>query len=408
MNWKKTLLICLLILVAGGAVTILIFSTEPTAARSGATQETAMLVEVTEVETGSFSPAIVATGTVIPSQDITLSPRVSGQVIERSSNFTPGGFVREGETLLQIDPSDYRNALQQRRGELQQALSDLSIEMGQQEFAQKEYQDYQSIRDTLSEANKALILRQPQLEAVRSQVEAARAAVKQAELDLQRTTIQAPFDAHILSRNVNVGSQVGPGDSLGRLVGLDSYWVEASVPQSKIRWLTFPNDGETGSEVRIRNRTAWEDGEYRTGQLFRLVGALENQTRMARVLINVPDPMAYDEQNSGKPTLMVGSFVEATIGGSELENVTRINRDYIRSNQTVWVMQDQELQIRDVNIIVSDQEYAYIREGLDKNDQVVTTNLATVVEGAPLRLEGSENTSTPDPDASDQTGSEEN
>ncbi len=47
-----------------------------------------MLVEVTDVETGNFRPSIIATGTVIPSQDITLSPRMSGQVIERSSNFT--------------------------------------------------------------------------------------------------------------------------------------------------------------------------------------------------------------------------------------------------------------------------------------------------------------------------------
>lgn len=96
-----------------------------------------MLVEVTGVEQGNFRPSVVAMGNVIPSQDITLSPRVSGQVVERSANFTPGGYVEQGEVLLRIDPTDYQNALQQRRSELQQALSDLSIEMGQQEFAQK-------------------------------------------------------------------------------------------------------------------------------------------------------------------------------------------------------------------------------------------------------------------------------
>lgn len=392
MNWKKTLLICLLILLAGGAVTVLIFSSEPTAARSGATQETAMLVEVTRPETGNFRPSITAMGTVVPSQDITLSPRVSGQVIERSPNFTPGGYVQEGDTLLQVDPSDYRNALQQRRSELQQALSDLSIEMGQQEFAQKEFQDYQSIRDTLSEENKALILRQPQLEAVRARVESARSAVEQAELDLERTTVLAPFDAHILNRNVNLGSQVGPGDSLGRLVGLDTYWIEATVSQSKLRWMTFPQDGQSGSEVRIRNRTAWSEDSFRTGRLFRLVGALENQTRMARVLISVPDPLAYSSKNHDKPALMIGSFVEAAIKGSELENVIRLNRDYIRSNETVWVMENQKLQIYNVNILFSDEQYAYINEGLDVDDRVVTTNLATVVEGAPLRLEGAKDT----------------
>lgn len=251
----------------------------------------------------------------------------------------------------------------------------------------KEFQDYLSLRDSLSEANKSLILRQPQLEAVRSRVESARAAVKQAELDLQRTTVRAPFDAQILSRNVNVGSLVAPGDNLGRLVGMDTYWVEATVPQSKLRWLSFPEDDRSGSDVRIRNRTAWPDSSFRSGELFRLVGALENQSRMARVLISVPDPLAQRSDYSDEPAMMIGSFVEATIKGKELDNVIRLNRDYVRSDETVWTMEDRQLQINDVNILFSDRQYAYISEGLGAEDQVVVTNLATVVEGAPLRLE---------------------
>ncbi|MDZ7690354.1 MAG: hypothetical protein U5K69_04265 [Balneolaceae bacterium] len=95
MNWKRTLLICGLILLGGGALLGLILSTEPTAQRSGATQETAMLVDVTDVERGNYTPTIRAMGTVIPSQDITLSPRVTGEIIELSPNFTPGGFVEK-------------------------------------------------------------------------------------------------------------------------------------------------------------------------------------------------------------------------------------------------------------------------------------------------------------------------
>ena len=37
--------------------------------------------------------------------------------------------------------------------------------------------------------------------------------------------------------------------------------------------------------------------------------------------------------------------------------------------------------------VVRDQDHVYIRSGLNADDQVVTTNLATVIEGAPLRLE---------------------
>ncbi|MDR8393187.1 efflux RND transporter periplasmic adaptor subunit [Aliifodinibius sp. S!AR15-10] len=394
MNKKKTLLICFIILLVGGAFTTLIFSTEPTAQRSGATAETAMLVNVTEVQRDTYRPTIRVMGTVEPSQDIVLSPRVDGEIIERSDSFTPGGYVEKGDKLLQIDPSDYKNALQQRKSELTQALSNMKVEMGRQEAAQREYQLY---GDTLSKQSESLVLREPQLEAVKSQVQSARAAVEQAELELQRATIRAPFDAHILSRNVNVGSLVGPGDSLGRLIGMDTYWVEATVPLSQLRWLNFPDGNQEGSEVRIRNRTAWPQDEYRVGHLHKLVGALENQTRMAQVLISVPDPQSRDADNLGQPALMVGSFVEASIKARELPDVFRLNRDYIRTGETVWVMEDGKLRIRDVDIVFRDAQYAYIGDGLNEQDQVVTTNLSTVVDGASLRLEGSESEAQQDP-----------
>lgn len=393
MDWKKTLLICLLILLFGAASTMIIFSTEPTAKQSGATKETAMLVDVTEVQQGTFQPTIRAMGTVEPSQDIVLSPRVNGEVLDRSPDFTPGGYVEKGEVLLQIDPSDYETTLEQRKSELSQVLSDLKIEMGRQEAAQREYQLY---GDTLSDDGEALVLREPQLQSVKSSVESARAAVKQAELELERTTIKAPFDAHILSRNVNVGSQVAAGEELGRMVGMDTYWVEATIPLSKLRRLDFSGNEGEGSEVRIRNRTAWGEAEFRTGYLYRLVGALEEETRMARVLIEVPDPLAYRDENSDQPRLMIGSFVEAHIKAKPISNVTRLNRDYIRQNDTVWVMEDGKLQIREVDIVFEDARYAYISNGLNGQDQVVTTNLTTVTDGAPLRLEESETVSEQD------------
>ncbi len=389
MSWKKTLLICFIILIVGGAATTLIFSTEPTAERSGATRQTAMLVDVTSVQEGNYHPTITSMGTVVPSQDIILSPQVDGEIIERSENFTPGGYVQKGDTLLQIDPADYRNALQQQQSQLQEALATMSIEMGRQSAAQEEYKLF---GDTLSEENEALILREPQLNTVKSQVQSARAAVEQAKLDLARTTIKAPFDAHILNRNVNLGSQVAPGENLGRLVGLETYWIEATVPLSHLRQLNVPSDGGQGSEVRIRNRTAWSEDEYRIGNLFQLVGTLENETRMARVLIEVHDPHGFQSNPSTSelPPLMLGSYVEANIEGKELSNVIRLNRDYIRNDDTVWIMEEGQLRIKDVDIVFRDAQYAYISSGLNDQDHVVTTNLSTVTDGAPLRLDGSD------------------
>ena len=392
MSWKKTLFISIGILAIAVGVIALIFSTEPTAEQAGATRATPMLVDVIDVEKGNYRPTIQAMGTVRPSQEVNLSPRVSGEVESLSDAFTPGGYIEKGEQLLQIDSSDYRNTLEQRKSELRQARADLNIEMGRQDVAR---QDYQLFADTLSEENKSLVLREPQLESARSSVESAQAAVDQAQLDLDRTTIEAPFNAHILTRNVNVGSQLSTNETLGHLVGLDNYWVEATVPVSKLRWITIPEGNEqNGTEVRVRNRTAWPPDTYREGSLFRLIGTLEDQTRMARVLVRVPDPQAYKTDDPDVPRLMLGSFVEVHIPADELEDVIRLNRNYVRDDDTVWVMDEGELNIRDVDIIFRDARYAYIKSGLSGGDRIVTTNLSTVSDGAPLRLEGSENTAS--------------
>ncbi len=378
------MIICAAILLAGAAVTFLIFSTEPTAQSEGATRQSAMLVDVVKVEKGNYRPMIVATGTVRPVEDVMLSPLVGGQIIRRDEAFSPGGFVKKGEVLLQIDPSDYRNTLEMRKSDLLQTQTNLDMEMGRQQVAE---QDLNLIGgDTLSQEERSLVLRQPQLNAVKGDIKAAEAAVDQARLNLARTTIKAPFDAHVLTQNVTLGSQVSSGDNLGRLVGTEAYWINLTVPVGKLQWLTFPDsDKDTGSLVKIKNSTAWPAGAFRTGFLDKQVGALDDQTRLAQILVRVPDPMAQADSLMDKPELMIGAFVEAQMIGEEIKEVVRIDRDLVRSNQTVWVMEDGKLAIREVEIILSDAEYAYISKGLKEDDLVVVTNLSTVAEGLELR-----------------------
>jgi len=390
LNWKTTLFICIAILLAAAAAITVIFSTEPVAERSSARKQTAMLVEVATVEQGTFRPTIVAMGTVRPEQEILLSPRVGGEILALGESFTPGGFVEQGELLLQIDPADYEAALLQRRSELRQASADLELELGRQELAKKDYED---LRGTISSEYETLVLREPQLNTARARVEAAQAAaqaaVRRAELDLERTRIRAPFAAHILSREANVGSQVAPGESLGRLVGIESYWVEATVPVSQLRWIDFPSDeGAGGSAARVRSRTAWPEGVFREARVHQLIGALEEQTRLARVLLTVADPLAHEPRSAGQPPLMVGSYVEVQIEGRPIENVIRMNRELLRQNDTVWVNEGDVLRIRTVEVEFLDEQYAYIRAGLDATDHIVTTNLSSVFDGAALRLEG--------------------
>jgi RND family efflux transporter MFP subunit len=383
MTRNKTIIVSLLILFIGGAVTAIIFKTEPVARQETATIETAMLVDVIRVQKGDYYPLIITTGTVEPEQDIVLSPLVGGEIIRRSPGFTPGGFVKKGEVLLRIEPADYEIALEMKQSDLHQANADYDLEMGRQKIAEL---DYKLLEESLTLDNNALVLREPQLNVVKARVEAAQAAVRQARLELERTVIRAPFDAQVLTQNVNIGSQVSPGDDLGRLAGTDFYWVMVTIPLSSLEWVSFAKGSNKGSEVRIRNRN-WKEGEYRTGYLNSLIGELDDQTRLARALVSVPDPLAQNGGNNDLPPLIIGEFVEAVITGKMIPDVIRLNRDYIRKDEMVWVMEDGKLSIRDVDVVFSDAEFAYIAEGLDINDLVVTTSLSTVVEGVSLRTE---------------------
>ena len=391
MNKKKTIIISLAILATAGIIITIIFLTEPSAKRTGATKETAMLVDVVYADSGTFRPTIVATGTVEPARDVMLSSRVSGKIVRVSESFTPGGFVKEGEVLLQIDPADFRNNLKLRQSELQQALADLRIEQGRQDVARK---DYELFEDTLSPDNKALVLREPQLESVKATVEAARAAVNQAQINLNRTTIRAPFDARIIDRNVNLGSQINVRDDLARLIGTNNYWLSVTIPQDKLPFLSVPDEpGDTGAKVKIKNPSGWPDGVYRKGNLFQMVGNLEEQTRMARVLVRIPDPLNAQTDTAELPELIIGAFLQAEIAAEPLAGVIRLKRDYLREDETVWVMQDEQLDIREVTVQFTDENYAYISSGLQEEEKIVSTNLATITEGARLRTQ-SESDST--------------
>lgn len=384
MNRRTTVVVCAAVLLVAAGIVAVIFRTEPTTKRSGATRETAMLVEVVEAARGTFRPEISAVGTVEPVRDVVLQPRVSGEVVERTAAFTPGGFVDRGAVLVRIDPADYRNALDRRRSELRQAEADLELERGRQRVARH---DFELLGESVQPESADLVLRRPQLATAEARVESARAAVRQAELDLERTTVRAPFDAHILERTVDVGSQVGPGDQLGRLVGLESYWVVATVPMARLRWIAVPSaPGESGASAWVRDRAGWPEGVSRTGAVEAVVGALEGRTRMARILITVADPLARDDRTA--PPLIAGAFVDVGITGSELRDVVRLERDHVREGDTVWIMEDGRLRIRDAEVVMRDDRWAYLSGGVEAGERVVTTNLATVTDGAALRLDG--------------------
>ncbi len=377
-----SVVICVMLIAGAGAVTYLIYSTEPVAQSEAATRKSAALVEVTQTERGDFRPRLAVLGVVEPARELILSPRVSGQIIGMDPQFIPGGIVVEGHELVRIDPADFEQALTMMQSEHRQVQAELAIEEGRQAVAR---QEFELLGEEIEEENRSLVLREPQIEAIRARLSATEAAVRQAELDLERTSVRVPFDAQIMTRSVNLGSQVSSSDELAHLVGTDEYWVMASVPLRDLPWIRFGDRDGTGARVQVYHKAAWPAGVYREGTVARLIGTVDDQSRLAKVLVSIPDPLALKADG---PRMILGTIVELEIEGEEIRDVVRLDRQYLRQNDTVWVKADGQLDIRETDVVYRDSQYAYIRSGLADDEDVVTTSLATVSQGLALRVQG--------------------
>ena len=161
-------------------------------------------VQVAEVIQKDVPIYIELVGSTLGSQDVEIRPRVEGYLI--SINFTEGAFVRKGQLLYKIDPKPFEAALDQAKANL--ATAQAGLEKTNNDVAR-----YQPLfaRQAVSkqELDNALSAQQ----AARAQVDAHKAAVAQAQLDLGYTNIASPVDGVIGTTQKKVGSLVGRGES---------------------------------------------------------------------------------------------------------------------------------------------------------------------------------------------------
>ena len=373
----------LVVLAVGIALAYWLLKTGPQAKPQPPVPD-ALLVEVQPVVFGPGQALVEAMGTVIPAREVTLRSPLGGEVVHMSSNLIRGGVFAAGETLLTIDKADYVLVVRQMESAVAEAEAALKTEQGFQDVARREYE---ILGEEIKDEDLDLVLRKPQLETARARLKAARARLDQARLDLDRTVIRAPFPAVVQQREVNLGARVAANASLLTLFGTDEYWVEVVVPVQQLHWLEIPGKaGERGSLVRVYDAAAWGEGVYRQGRVFRLAADLEEQGRLARLLVAVDDPLGLRAAKQDQARLFVGSYVRVEMEGKRLESVATLDRSLLRDGDRVWIMNaDNRLDIRPVEIVFRHRDRVLISGGIRAGERLVVTGLAAAVAGQPLR-----------------------
>ena len=372
------LVLALGLLAAGFAGYKTILATAPKAERK-APQRVARLVDVVAVDRATTGPVVEAWGQVVAAQTLVVRSEISGTLEWLHEDVTPGGRLTAGQIVARFDEDDLKLALAQADNAIAQIEARIVIEKGQGEIGKRELT---RLTRNLTDEQRALVLRQPQMAALMAERAAAIALRDQARNALGRAVVRAPFDALVIAENVEPGSVVTAGAEAATLVASDRFNVTLAVPAAALRWLRL--DGT--ETVVLTEPGIWPDGQSREGKILRLNSALTERGRMAEVIVEIGDPLALKPENAGAPQVLLGSFVRGTVTSDPVEGAVRLDRAHLRDNDTVWIMDgDDKLAIRPVRVVWRGARHVLVTGGLEPGDRVVTTTLAAYAPGMALR-----------------------
>ncbi len=346
--------------------------------------DTALVVKTQLLQAADANLSVQSQGTVLPRTRTLLTSEVSGTVLQVSPQFVVGGTFKAGDLLLQIDPTDYKVALQRAKANLISMNAQLTFERARATQAEKEW----AMTGRPAEEAPLLALRKPYLEEARANVLQAEAEVTQAQLKLERTAIRVPYTGMVSTKAVDIGQYVSVGTNLGETFAID--FAEVRLPLTK-RDLSMMNsfsqaDREHHLQVTLLGSAHGTEKRW-DARLARSEGVIDKVNRSLYVVAQVDDPYA---RNSGDRTnanpLLMGTFVTAIIDGKSIANVFAVPRHaLLEGSKIALVDDDQRLRLKSIEPIYADKQFYYlsrdIDEGIDDGAEIIVSTIGVPIEG---------------------------
>ncbi|MBV9345475.1 MAG: efflux RND transporter periplasmic adaptor subunit [Gammaproteobacteria bacterium] len=291
---------------------------------------------------------------------VQITPQVSGTVVAIGADDTQ--FVTAGQTLVRLDESDAKVALDQAEAQLARTVRDVrtlfatssqlqanvalrrtDLTAAQSDLQRRQRlgasgavsgEELQHARDAVQAAQASLAAAEQQLAANRARVDGtnladhpqvrdAAAAVRTAYLALSRTQLPAPVAGFVARRNVQLGERVGPGAALMAVVPLDQVWVDANFKEPQLKHMRVGQPVTLradlyGGRILYHGRVAGFGAG--TGAAFALLPAQNATGNWIKIVQRVPVRIALDPGEVARHPLQIGLSIKADVdirGGEE-------------------------------------------------------------------------------------------
>ena len=190
--------------------------TEPqhSAPGSGETADPSPRVRVERIRARSHPVAIMVRGRTEASRRVDVRAETDGRIVEIGAS--RGSAVAKGDLLARL-------AVEERRAKIEEYRARLRLRQIHYEATEALAKKGLSSKEALATA--------------KADIDAAKAAVQQVEVEIDRTRLRAPFDGVLLEGHAEIGGYLKKGDHFGRIIDLDPVLFVGSVTERTVAWL---------------------------------------------------------------------------------------------------------------------------------------------------------------------------
>lgn len=377
--------IVLPVVILAGSIAVAVFLiSNPTEIEETAAEIQPVSVRVVEATLGSTRLTVHSQGKVQAAQQVNLSAPVSGPVSWVSPALEPGGFIEAGEPLLRIDPSDFETALARSRASVQQAEAEAS-------FAEDTLSRTRDLADRSLASRAQLQEAERTLAVAQARLADARASFSQAELDLGRTELTAPFTAVINSKQVELGQWVNRAQDVAMLYGADLVEVRVPLAIRQLGYLSIPLgfrgelDDQLAPTVKLTGMYGGEQHNWE-GKLVRIEAAIDADSNSVQSIIRVAQPDRKTDDWSSRIPLPIGLYVQAEISGRQVDDVISLPRNVIRNNSQVLVIDNEnKMYFREVEILRLEENRVLVASGILPGELICVSPIQAVYDGMPVK-----------------------
>lgn len=296
----------------------------------------------------SIDNKIVATGTLLPFEEIEIKPEISGKIIKL--NFSEGSKVSKGQLLVKLNDKDLKAQLAKVEASLAFAKKD--------EARKKQMLDKNAAsKEEYDKAESTLMSLEAEASLIRAQIE--------------KTEIYAPFAGVIGLRNVSEGANITGSTKIADLIQTDPLKIEFSIPEKHAQ------NVKVGTEISF---SLSDDKKEYKANVYATEGSIDPASRTYKVRAKI---------SNSNGNLKAGSFVKIEILLQRIENTVVVPSSAIINELTgnkVYSVENGIARVKDIKIGIRNENDVQILEGVSFGETLLTSGLLQVKDKMPVKI----------------------